>query len=304
MKKFIKILKKTIKIIGIFILFGIFYSFGYSAYENIRVNQMIKSFKNRADFETEVILFNGYETYKRRYYKVSRETLEENDNLNVFTDELKHNIGQKGDIYVTKQSPFPHIIGVHQLMSFYAGGHAAIMDGKGYVIESTGYPENFETFIGIIKDDGSNKNNYINTVDVVSNDYWLNRAKPSDDKKLFYQRYYRSEFIGLRIKNLDQDKLDQFVDNAYQKYEDNRLYNFLFFLDMEYKYYCTDLISRAYSEIFGEAKGYAKRLNDDGFITTVHDLILSKETYISMYFELTKENDEIIENIYYLEDVE
>ena len=38
------------------------------------------------------------------------------------------------------------------------------------------------------------------------------------------------------------------------------------------------------------SKGYAKRLNDDGFITSIQDLILSKETFITFYVEIMKEN--------------
>jgi hypothetical protein len=49
-----------------------------------------------------------------------------------------------------------------------------------------------------------------------------------------------------------------------------------------------------------EQTNYSKSLNDDGFITSVNDIILSEETYIAFYVEII---DDIV-HIYYLEDVE
>ena len=86
---------------------------------------------------------------------------------------------------------------------------------------------------------------------------------------------------------------------------------------MRRKYYCTDFVSRVYEEAYYSAvlgddnyrsTGYAKKLNDDGFITSVNDLILSNDTYIHFYVEINEEiydgNKTIVQNIYYLEDIE
>ena len=70
---------------------------------------------------------------------------------------------------------------------------------------------------------------------------------------------------------------------------------------MQKKYYCTDLVSRAYQSALIDVKNqktFSRSLNDDKFITTVNDLILSKDTYITIYVEII----EGIPHIYYLED--
>jgi len=48
-----------------------------------------------------------------------------------------------------------------------------------------------------------------------------------------------------------------------------------------------------------DQRNYSRALNDDRFITSVNDLILSKETYITFYVE----NIDDITNIYYLADI-
>jgi hypothetical protein len=71
---------------------------------------------------------------------------------------------------------------------------------------------------------------------------------------------------------------------------------------MENRYYCTDLVSRAYQSVMVEKdkqRHYSRALNDDGFITSVNDLILSKETYITSYFEVIDE----VAHVYYLADL-
>src|SRR5690554_1768127 len=304
MKKVLRIIKKTFKILFILAIVSIFYSFGYTSYENIKVSQDFKTFKNRAVYEKTVTLNNGMEDFKRHYYKVSRETsFELNDTRSVFRDDTEVKLGQKGDIFVTKLSPFKNVFGAHQFVSYYFGGHAAIYDGEKGYIEAVGFPDDFKEFINIIRDDGENVPNYSTTVNLNRSDYWTHRSLSVHEDN-YYKYYYRPEVVGLRIKDVDSASIDAFVDNAYEKYEDNRLYNFLFFLDMKNKYYCTDLVSRAYTEVIhGESKGYAKELNDDGFITSVNDLILSKQTYITFIFEVKEENDEIVEYLYYLEDI-
>ncbi len=106
----------------------------------------------------------------------------------------------------------------------------------------------------------------------------------------------------MRVKDITETQINGAVAYADDKV-DKSLYNFLFFLDMEYKYYCTDLVSRAYQDVMvpeSEQTNYSKALNDDGFITSVNDIVLSEQTYITFYVEII---DEIV-HIYYLEDVE
>ena len=56
-------------------------------------------------------------------------------------------------------------------------------------------------------------------------------------------------------------------------------------------------MSRSYQSILDENGKSKYTLNDDGFITSVNDLILSKDTMISTYFEVDKNG---IEHVYYL----
>jgi hypothetical protein len=72
-------------------------------------------------------------------------------------------------------------------------------------------------------------------------------------------------------------------------------------IDTYNKFYCTDFISRSYRHGIdpnSSDKNYPITLNDNGFVTTVNDLIVSKDTYIAAYVE----NKDGIRPVYYLED--
>lgn len=325
MKRF----KRILKFILIVALMGITYSFFFTTYEHFKVNKMIKDFKNRALEEPEeVIEINtGSLTYLRKYFIVPRETSNElNDTKNVFYDNEKNKLGQTGDIFVTRKSPFPNIPLIHQFVSYYYGGHAALLryenDSQKF-IESTGFPEwETESLFDYIFNKGYGDHGLTSTVYETGYNSWQTPSKGNH----YFDYFYRDKYIGLRptnpFKDLDNgnelydDYINEAVNMARLKVENENLYNFLFFLNMKNKYYCTDLMGRVYEEAYEKvfnnnedyhSKGYAKRMNDDGFITSVNDLILSKDTFISFYVEIKEEkiNNELIlvENIYYLEDV-
>ena len=108
-------------------------------------------------------------------------------------------------------------------------------------------------------------------------------------------------FFGLRVKNITEEQLQGVVAFG-ETANDTYLYNYLFFLDLKYKYYCTDFVSRAYQKqmtVEENQKNYSTVLNDDGFITSVNDLILSNDTYLIFYVEII---DEVV-HIYHLEDI-
>ncbi|MFA5526370.1 MAG: YiiX/YebB-like N1pC/P60 family cysteine hydrolase, partial [Acholeplasmataceae bacterium] len=145
---------------------------------------------------------------------------------------------------------------------------------------------------------------YSATVSNSYTNYWMNPVyrSESDPEFPYYGTRYRNEFIGIRVKGITLEQIDGAVDYAQDKVGKN-LYNFLFFLDMKYKYYCTDLVSRAYQSVMVEEdkqRSYSRALNDDRFITSVNDIILSDETYIIFYVEVIDD----IWHIYYLEDLE
>ena len=310
-------------------IFGIVYSFFFTTYENIKVSKTIKEFKNRSTFEYEIPLKVGNVEYYRSYNKVTRETSAElNDTNNVFYDDEKLMLGIEGDIFVTGKSPFPELFGIHQFVSYYYGGHAAILtyeNDKAVFIESTGFPASGETIFDYIFHKGNKEHNLNSTIDKKAYNYW--QTPSSSGLHHYYDLFYRDKYIGLRptnpfveeenSKELYEQYIETAIDRANEKYEDEALYNFLFFLNMRYKYYCTDLMSRVYEESYEavkngkddyRSKGYGKKMNDDGFITSVNDLILSRDTFMTFYVEIKEEVREgtkvLVEYVYYLEDIE
>jgi hypothetical protein len=306
-KKFslIKILKKTFKISLILILSALLYSLGGATSENIRVNRMVDDFKSRAVFEYEAeITYNQGVTQTRRYYSVPRETSYElADTRSVFTDSTRRLLGQKGDIFVTQETPFPYIPVIHQIGSFYFGGHAAIHNGDNRFIEATGFPDDDESVLDIIMHPGNEPHDFSVTVARSGTNYWMNSNFRTIDDPSYesYGRYYRKEFFVLRARDVTTDQIDAAVAYADDKV-DKALYNFTYFFNTKYKFGCTDLVSRAYQDALVEPerqRDYSRALNDDRFITTINDIILSKDTYISVYVEVI---DDVF-HIYYLEDV-
>ncbi|MBN2299706.1 MAG: hypothetical protein JXC31_00795 [Acholeplasmataceae bacterium] len=303
-KKRITIVKTIIFLL--LIIPGLFiYGFGVALSENIKTDQEIAKFKDRANgkYVEETFNYNGTSQI-RRYYEVSRETSYElDDTRSVFYNPTRMYLGQKGDIFVAHDSPFPSVPVIHQFISYYFGGHAAINNGNNRFIEAVGFPDDDETLLEIILQPGNEPNDYSTKVGLSSYNYWLNpKFRTTSDKSYpYFGTYYREDFVGLRVKGITSDQIDGVVEYG-EAQVDYALYNFTFFLDMEYKFYCTDLVSRAYQDVMvleEDQHNYSRALNDDRFITSVNDMILSKETYMIFYVEII---DEIV-NIYYLEDI-
>ncbi|MCF7931003.1 MAG: hypothetical protein K9L02_05810, partial [Acholeplasmataceae bacterium] len=143
-KKKIRISVIKILIFLLLIIPGLFiYGFGVALVENGRVDSLIEDFKNRAgDTYIEETVSYGATTQIRRYYEVSRETSYElSDTRSVFYDSSKFFLGQKGDLFVSQDSPFPDVPVIHQFISYYFGGHAAINNGENKFVEATGFPD-------------------------------------------------------------------------------------------------------------------------------------------------------------------
>jgi len=283
---------------------GIF-TIGKAVTKDILVRNEINDFKDRAVFEyQENFEYSPGIEQVRRYYKVPRETLYETaDTRSVFNDDTRKYLGQAGDVFLSQRSPFVGQFFVDPFISYYFGGHAAIKTDTNRFIEAVGFPDDDETILDIIRHPGDEPHDYSVTISQTSNNYWLNpryRYEGSVEYP-YFGSYYRDKFIGVRVKDVSLEQIDGAIAYAEDKVDKN-LYNFLFFLDMKYKYYCTDLVSRAYQDVMIEPDDqsvYAKSLNDDGFITSVNDIVLSDDTYLIFYVEI---KDEIV-HIYYLEDV-
>lgn len=304
--RFWRLLKRTLILGFFFCLGGAAFSLGVTLFENVQATININRFKERATFESEEIVLYGSIEQTRRYYVVERtEAYELNDTRSVFEDdsERKH-LGRDGDILLTSDSPFPFIPVFHQFMTSYYGGHAALKSEDLGYLQATGFPRANQSLIDIILTRGDEPHEYGNiTAHVAPNDYWTNPTYRNETDKSYpyYGSYYRDKFFGVRVKDIDQEHIDQVIDFAESK-TNQAIYNFLFFLDMQYKYYCTDFISRSYQSVMvpEEEQGlYSKSLNDDWFITSVNDILLSKQTYLTFYVEV---KDDIF-NIYYLEDL-
>ncbi|MFP4187131.1 MAG: hypothetical protein ACLFSU_03055 [Acholeplasmataceae bacterium] len=299
-------IRRILMLIVYLLLFGAIYSFGFTTYEYFAVEREIRDFKERATFayETEVETRPGtFQT--RRYYTVPRETwYEREDERDVFYDEDKEFLGQKGDILTTRQSPFPHVRWFHPFMTYYYGGHAAIHDGKNGFIEATGFPQPDESLFEIMFHPGTEPHDYSVTVARNSRNNWLIKGfrGENDPQYPYYGTHYRTEGFALRVKGVTEEQVDGVVDYGNDVVDNDYIYNFLFFLMMEKRYYCTDLVSRAYQHVMVEEerqRNYSQALNDDGFITTVNDLILSNETYVTSFYEVI----DGVAHVYYLEDL-
>lgn len=291
----------------LFLALGIgLFTLGKAITKDILVNIEIEKFKDRAIFEyEEEFLYQPGVYQTRKYYKVPRETSYEiNDSRSVFYTDSRKYLGQTGDIFMSQESPFPNNFLIHQFVSYYFGGHAAIKNDTNQFIEAVGFPDQDETLLDIIMHPGEEPHDFSVTVNKTSTNYFLNpnfRA-PMNPYEDAFGTYYRKKIVGLRVKDITEDQINGAVAYAEEKVNKN-LYNFLFALDMDYKFYCTDLVSRAYQDVMvaeEDQRNFSRSLNDDRFITSVNDILLSDETYIAFYFEII---DDVV-NIYYLEDME
>lgn len=153
------------------------------------------------------------------------------------------------------------------VVSFFAGGHAGIVldeytDSKGsastnFTLESTGFGDDTSAFV-------FNKN------------FWY------DDKICPY-----NEVIGLRT-NITEEERKMVVSKAMALVGEP--YNYSFFFNTKNTSYCTDIVGKAYKET-------GVNLNKDGLTTSVYDLLISNDTYISYYSKIDNKG---VKHIYYL----
>ncbi len=114
---------------------GIF-TVGKAVTKDLLVKAEINDFKIEQYLNTRKIPVSKQRFQTRRYYKVPRETSYElNDSRSVFYDESRKYLGQTGDIFMSQDSPFPNRLFIHQFISYYFGGHAAIKNENNQFIE-------------------------------------------------------------------------------------------------------------------------------------------------------------------------
>ena len=303
MKKKRKIGRLILKFILLGLLFIICYFIGESTYENFKKNEVIEAFKSRAYETSEVVQYDT--TYF--YHKIKREyDYELNDPRNVFYDQAKMNPGVKGDVLLTFQAPFPYVPVIDQVLSAWLGGHAALVVENNRIIQSTGLTSNglldISTMINVILHRGYDEENIYGVSAQKANNYWMTPYRSESHAEYpYYGKYYRTEIMAIRTKFEDPLDIDSDIDQAVSFAQDkvNRgLYNYLFIFDTKDKFYCTDLVTRAYASI-NEVNGRSYSLDDDGFIPSIYDMLLSEDSYLTLYKETKADGI----HIYYLEDV-
>lgn len=272
-------------IIGFFVFLT-----GQTMGEHVAINREIEAFKKKGVFQESI------STDTVKYYKVSRETYYPNEIVRdpFFLGDLNRP-GSSGDIFVTQQSPLVGYAGIHQFVSFFFGGHAAMLDENNKIFETVGIPDDDERLLDVMINGGRNTH----VVGGVYN-YWLDNdyrsVSETDPSYVAYGTYYRNEWIGLRVKGATNDDIVGALDYLKDLEEKEAQYNFWFVLNTKNKYYCTDLVSRAYESLRTDEGDQKYKFNRDGIAVTVNDLVLSKNTYIS-YYVTTKNN---IKYVYYI----
>ena len=71
-----------------------------------------------------------------------------------FYDDAKRELGQFGDILLTRQSAFKDIPLIHEFISYYFGGHTAFRDKGAGLYETTGLNIDFKTLTETISSPG------------------------------------------------------------------------------------------------------------------------------------------------------
>lgn len=302
--KILKFIRKIFKYVSFVLILILAYFIGESTYENIKKNQIINAFKNRA-YETEVVERHDTTYF---YHKIKRiYDYELNDARNVFNDDNKVMPGVKGDILITFESPFPYIPVIDQIYGFWLGGHTALVGENNYIYQSTGINESGQLDLGLIFDvimhrgyDETNK--YGLSIQAIRNDWMVPFRNETHPEYAKYGRFYRDEILSTRVKYENSEIRDASIDGAVDYVKDKvdrGLYNYLFILDTQYKYYCTDLVTRAFYDV-NKNLGTNYNLDPDGIYPSMYDILLSDDVYMTIYKETKKDGI----HVYYLEDIE
>ena len=172
--------------------------------------------------------------------------------------------GNAGDILITLKSEL-EIPLIHEIVSFFAGGHAAL------VLDD--YEDQIDDISSMYTIESSGLNSDLNLADTYSKTYW---------------NEYKYPIIGLRV-HMTEEERTRTVARGLALAGDPYNYSFLF--DTDNKSYCSDLVAKAFEPV-------GVNLNKDGFTTSIYDLLISGETYITYYRYFDNDG---VEYVYYLE---
>ena len=245
MKIFIKKYRKQIKII-LFILItsltSIFIGMTLnSIVETTKISIEIDNFMKKGEYQESL------STVTNKYYKVPRETwMADIDSYVVINNRVTY--GNSGDIIIRMKSQAGNLQITKDLVSYYFGGHAA----------SVCYTETYKG--ASYSNNYCIESHYSAGVQKTYSGYWDNDN-------------YKDEFLCLRVKASEEKKRKAF---HYMADQIGKKYNHSYIFGTKNKYYCSDLISRAW-----QTAGID--LNYDGFYCSIQDIICSSKTYISFY---------------------
>ncbi len=251
MKKIIKYLLTCIEVSVLFVVVGGLTS---AITKTIYADVLIENFKNKAIYNAEE------STEMTKLYAIpSDETLPVKHQIGV-----EQYPGNAGDILITLTSEL-EIPFVHEFISLFAGGHAALVLGE--------YEDALDHVNELYTVESSGLNDDLNLADTCSKAYWTR---------------YKYPIIGLRVKMTEEER-HRVIARGLALAGDPYNYSFLF--NTKNKSYCSDLVAKAFASI-------GVNLNKDGFTTSVYDLLISGETYITYYRFIDAEG---IQHIYYLD---
>ncbi len=253
MRKIVRYLLIILKSFLIFVALG---AVSTATVKNFQKIMIVDEFKSKAIFEEEK------STDLVKFYRIDAN--EELDSYTVVGNKIIP--GVEGDILVSTQATLINPL-ISGLVSFFAGGHAAICTSKYY-----DHDIYLDTDLSI---ESTGLNSGDNPTSIFYRDYWEN-------DKVF------KEVIGLRVKMTEKER-KEIISLSSSIIGDP--YNFSFLFDAVNKSYCSDLVSKVFEYIGVD-------LNKDDFTTSIYDLIVSNETYISYYHYFDNKG---IKYIYYLD---
>lgn len=240
---------RIIYIAFIFVFSAIIIFMGNGYIEFGVVKNQIVSFENRGEYiKTSIINNQEVNIYEvEPYYDYEKQ-----DNRTVFNYQESDFVGSKGDIFLTSSNPIKNFSSslIKDIVGYLARriyiGHAAvnITSNGDKIIESVG---NDDLFYGV----RTNENNWLK-----------NTLTAGTDEQIL---------IGLRIKDMTNDSIDNYVNNLLEQV--GKEYNMNFLFSKKNAYYCTDLITR-----IGNKSDL--NLNYDKFFSTGNDIIISDDTFV------------------------
>ena len=202
-----------------------------------------------------------YTSEDTRYYKVIKER-EYEDTNNIISDYSNNYIGTTGDIYLTCTDWGASVLTKYLCRRLYVG-HA-----------------------GLVSRTDASK-----LYEVVGNRKASDNVVKEYDNDWYELKHFKEEII-LRVKEMDDSKKDKLI--SYVDSIKGANYNPFFLAHIKDKYYCTDLITRAYSD----------SLDIDiskGGITTGAKMIENTNTYI-IYYKREVNDGNIKYEVYFLGD--